>query len=98
MYLNKSYIRALGGGTRNISVSTVRAAKNYYEALEITPAANQADVKSAFYRMSMLYHPDKTKGSEEAAVKFREAADAYEVLGNVRLRKLYDKGKSHTVL
>lgn len=40
----------------------------------------------------MVYHPDKNKDSESAADKFREITEAYEVLGNYRLRKLYDKG------
>lgn len=44
----------------------------------------------------MLYHPDKNKESEIAAEKFREITEAYEVLGNFRLRKLYDKGIIHT--
>jgi DnaJ family protein C protein 30 len=46
--------------------------------------------------MSMEFHPDKNKGSEEAAEKFRSITEAYEVLGNLRLRKLYDKGILHT--
>lgn len=44
----------------------------------------------------MLLHPDKNKENEEAAEKFREITAAYEVLGNFRLRKLYDKGIIHT--
>lgn len=40
----------------------------------------------------MLHHPDKNKDNEFAAEKFREITEAYEVLGNFRLRKLYDKG------
>lgn len=44
----------------------------------------------------MLYHPDKNKGSEMAAEKFRDLSKAYEILGNFRLRKLYDKGIIHT--
>lgn len=44
----------------------------------------------------MLHHPDKNKDNEEAAEKFREITEAYEVLGNFRLRKLYDKGIIHT--
>ena len=44
----------------------------------------------------MVYHPDKNKDSLEASEKFREITAAYEVLGNFRLRKLYDKGMIHT--
>ncbi|XP_023240655.1 dnaJ homolog subfamily C member 30-like [Centruroides sculpturatus] len=65
--------------------------KRYYEALNLTPKATQAQIKSAFYRLSMLYHPDKNN-SEAATVKFREINEAYEVLGNYELRKKYDRG------
>jgi len=44
----------------------------------------------------MLYHPDRNQGSESAAKKFREINQAYEILGNYRLRRLYDKGIVHT--
>lgn len=44
----------------------------------------------------MVHHPDKNKDNEFAAEKFREITEAYEVLGNFRLRKLYDKGIIHT--
>lgn len=70
--------------------------RSHYESLGITPHATQADIKAAYYKMSMSFHPDKNKGSEEAAQKFRDITEAYEVLGNLRLRKLYDKGILHT--
>lgn len=70
--------------------------RSHYESLDLTPHATQADIKSAYYKMSMEFHPDKNKGSEEAAQKFRDITEAYEVLGNLRLRKLYDKGILHT--
>ncbi|ALC47206.1 CG11035 [Drosophila busckii] len=44
----------------------------------------------------MIYHPDRNEGSESAVKKFREINQAYEVLGNYRLRRLYDKGIVHT--
>lgn len=66
--------------------------KNHYDALGLTPKATQADVKSAYYKLSMLYHPDKNEGSYDAADKFREVTEAYEVLGNIKARRLYDKG------
>jgi len=76
---------------RNISITQVFK-KSYYDALGLTPKATQTDIKSAYYKLSMLYHPDKNKGSD-AADKFRDITAAYEVLGNFNLRKLYDKGK-----
>lgn len=44
----------------------------------------------------MVFHPDKNKNNEEAAEKFRQITAAYEVLGNFRLKKLYDKGMLNT--
>ncbi|KAB0791758.1 hypothetical protein PPYR_03558 [Photinus pyralis] len=70
-------------------------AKNHYDSLGITPTATQADIKDAYYKLSMVYHPDKTTSENDDAVKkFRDITEAYEVLGNVRLRRLYDKGVS----
>lgn len=68
------------------------AYKSHYEALKISKTATHKEIKDAYYRLSMIYHPDKNKGSEEAAKIFRDITSAYEVLGNVRQRKLYDSG------
>lgn len=81
--------------TKCYSISAVHS-RSHYESLGLTPHATQADIKSAYYKMSMEFHPDKNKGSEEAAEKFRAITEAYEVLGNLRLRRLYDKGILHT--
>ncbi|KAH8419161.1 hypothetical protein KR222_006939, partial [Zaprionus bogoriensis] len=69
---------------------------NYYDALGIVKGSTQTEIKAAYYKLSMVYHPDRNKGSESAAQKFREINQAYEVLGNYRLRRLYDKGIVHT--
>lgn len=66
--------------------------KTHYDCLEITPKATQSDVKSAYYKLSKKYHPDINKENISAADKFRDIAEAYEVLGNVKSRKLYDRG------
>jgi DnaJ homolog subfamily C member 30 len=55
----------------------------------------KGDIKSAYYKLSKICHPDHNKDAE-AADRFREITEAYEVLGNFRLRKLYDKGIIHT--
>lgn len=68
--------------------------KSHYDALGITPKATHTDIKTAYYKLSMLYHPDKNKGSADASKKFQDISAAYEVLGNFKLRKLYDKGKN----
>ncbi|XP_073845656.1 dnaJ homolog subfamily C member 30, mitochondrial-like [Musca autumnalis] len=81
--------------TRNISTGSVNYS-THYDVLGISPKATQGEVKAAYYKLSMQYHPDKNQGSETAALKFREITQAYEILGNFRLRKLYDKGILHT--
>lgn len=79
-----------------IKVNTIIcvANKSHYEALNISKTATHKEIKDAYYRLSMIYHPDKNKGSEEAAKNFRDITSAYEILGNVRQRKLYDSGFS----
>ncbi|XP_055902093.1 dnaJ homolog subfamily C member 30, mitochondrial-like [Eupeodes corollae] len=69
---------------------------DYYEALGIPAKSTQNEIKAAYYKLSMIYHPDKNQGSDSAAKKFREITQAYEVLSNYRLRRLYDKGIIHT--
>lgn len=65
---------------------------SYYDDLEIPRTATQSEIKSAYYTLSKIYHPDKNK-TEAAKTKFRRITDAYEILGNFRTRRLYDKGK-----
>lgn len=77
---------------RNIYVYSMLN-KNHYQALGVSSNATQSDIKTAYYKLSMQYHPDRNKDSDEAAKKFHDIAEAYEVLGNFKLRKLYDKGK-----
>lgn len=79
----------------NISFSPILLSVNYYDALGISKNSTQSEIKAAYYRLSMLYHPDKNQGCESAAIKFREITQAYEVLGNFKLRRLYDKGNKH---
>ncbi|XP_011208200.1 dnaJ homolog subfamily C member 30, mitochondrial [Bactrocera dorsalis] len=84
------------GNVQYICTSSPWRSTNYYEALGITQSSTQNEIKSAYYKLSMQYHPDKNKGCEISAKKFREISQAYEVLGNYRLRRLYDKGVIHT--
>lgn len=72
---------------------TCVAANSFYDALGITKAATQQDIKKAYYKLSKVYHPDKNKGCLNSAEKFRLVSEAYEVLGNFRTRRLYDKGE-----
>ena len=65
---------------------------NYYKILGISPKATQAEIKASFYKLSKLFHPDVSDQSEEASLKFRQITSAYEILGNLKLRKMYDRG------
>ena len=66
--------------------------KDLYSILNISPDATQAQIKESYYKMSMKYHPDRNKGSEEAHRRFTQITEAYSVLGQYEKRKKYDKG------
>jgi molecular chaperone DnaJ len=63
--------------------------KDYYKILEVTPVASPSDIKKAFRRLALKYHPDKNDGDHLAAALFREAQEAYEVLSDPKQREEY---------
>ena len=63
----------------------------YYEVLSVESNAEEAKIKRQYYKMARMYHPDKNPGDAEAAAKFKEAAEAYQVLSDPELRAKYDK-------
>ena len=65
--------------------------KDYYEILSVPRSSTQEEIKKAFRSKAVKYHPDRNKGDLEAEKKFKEAASAYEVLGNPEKRKQYDQ-------
>ena len=67
--------------------------KDYYKILGVDKNASQDDIKKAFRKLSVKWHPDRNNGSKEAEAKFKEIAEAYEVLGNEDKRKEYDNPK-----
>lgn len=66
------------------------AAKNYYEALGVGKQATRQEIKKAYQKLAKQWHPDVNK-APDAERKFKEAAEAYEVLGNAEKRKAYDE-------
>ncbi|XP_018597457.2 uncharacterized protein dnajc30a [Scleropages formosus] len=64
----------------------------YYDILQVSPSATHAQIKTAYYKQSFMYHPDRNAGSEEATLRFSEISEAYMVLGNRSLKKKYDRG------
>lgn len=67
--------------------------KCLYEILNLTQNASQADIKTAFYDLSKIHHPDKNDGSAEAIKRFHEISYAYEVLSNAKTRDQYDSSE-----
>ncbi|XP_013869891.1 dnaJ homolog subfamily C member 30 [Austrofundulus limnaeus] len=77
-------------GTR--SESLYKTKTGYYDVLGLSPSATQAQIKTAYYKQSFAYHPDRNAGSKEATLRFSMISEAYTVLGNKSLRKKYDRG------
>merc|ERR1712080_267167 len=65
--------------------------KGYYDILNVEMSASQEDIKSAYYSLSKLYHPDRNQGDKGSEVKFKAISEAYEALGNVQKRQAYDR-------
>ncbi len=64
--------------------------RDYYEILSITRGASEQDIKRAYRSMAMKYHPDRNPGNKEAEDRFKECAEAYEILSDNDKRRLYD--------
>jgi molecular chaperone DnaJ len=67
------------------------AKRDYYEVLEVAKNATQAEIKAAYRKKALQFHPDKNPGDHTAEDKFKEAAAAYEILGDEHKRARYDQ-------
>ncbi len=63
---------------------------DYYKILGVTKEANQTQIRKAFRKLALQYHPDKNKNSEESKQKFMEIVKAYEILSDEKSRERYD--------
>src|SRR6202451_58788 len=67
------------------------AKRDYYKVLDLARNASEADIKKAYRRLAMKFHPDRNPGDHDAEEKFKEAKEAYEVLSESQKRGLYDQ-------
>ena len=67
------------------------AKRDYYEVLGVSRDATEDEIKKAYRKLAMKYHPDKNPDNKEAEEKFKEASEAYEVLSDKEKRQLYDQ-------
>ena len=65
--------------------------RDYYEILGVSKSATKKELKNAYRKLAVKYHPDKNPDNKEAEEKFKEAAEAYDVLSNDEKRQRYDQ-------
>ena len=65
--------------------------RDYYEVLGVARSASDQEIKSAYRKLAVKYHPDKNQGDNAAEERFKEAAEAYSVLSDPQKRAHYDR-------
>ncbi len=65
--------------------------RDCYEVLGVPRSASEADLKKAYRKLAMQYHPDQNPGDAEAALRFKEGAEAYKVLSDPQQKRVYDQ-------
>lgn len=68
---------------------------DYYKILGVTKDSNQIQIRKAFRKLALQYHPDKNKNSEESKQKFMEIVKAYEILSDEKARERYDSNTAN---
>eukprot|EP00630_Chrysocystis_fragilis_P002438 CAMPEP_0197392806 /NCGR_PEP_ID=MMETSP1165-20131217/3935_1 /TAXON_ID=284809 /ORGANISM="Chrysocystis fragilis, Strain CCMP3189" /LENGTH=628 /DNA_ID=CAMNT_0042918447 /DNA_START=15 /DNA_END=1901 /DNA_ORIENTATION=+ len=74
-----------GGGQKEVKD------RGLYDELGVEPSASEAQIKKAYYKQALKYHPDKNPGNEEAQAKFQKLSRAYEILSDPKSRERYDE-------
>ena len=65
--------------------------RDYYEVLGVSRTASAAEIKKAYRKLALKYHPDRNQGDEEAVGRFKEASEAFDVLSDDTMRSSYDQ-------
>ena len=65
--------------------------RDYYEVLGVSKEATKEEIKKAYRKQALKYHPDKNPGDKKSEENFKEAAEAYEVLSNDEKKARYDR-------
>lgn len=77
--------------TSTVDRTAMASKRDYYEVLGVAPNATEEEIKRAYRELAKRYHPDRNPGDEEAAQKFKEITEAYEVLCDPEKRARYDR-------
>jgi molecular chaperone DnaJ len=72
-------------------MATMAEKRDYYEVLGVERNATEGKISEAYRKLALMYHPDRNPGDEEAVGKFKEAAEAFEVLSHIEKRARYDR-------
>ena len=67
------------------------AKRDYYEVLGVSKDSREDEIKKAYRKLAIKYHPDKNQGDKSAEEKFKEATEAYEVLSDAKKKQIYDQ-------
>ena len=73
------------------AILTSNGKRDYYEVLGVTRAATDQELKSAYRKLALQFHPDRNPNNPDAEEKFKECSEAYAVLTDVDKRNVYDR-------